>query len=180
MTCVYFIFRFQEESKKGRKERQAWPLFVVKLLSQQKALIWFPAYAESRQRQYSLARFIYIKRSYKATALHNRLILSDTSHMNAVQDIWTYYGGFANKMTSGFYFLTNALSLCNDIHLYGYWPFTTDLDGKHVPYHYYDDMYLSKSHNSLLEWKYIVGLHHMGLSTVHVGSCTNNHNITIA
>ncbi|ETE61051.1 hypothetical protein L345_13201, partial [Ophiophagus hannah] len=39
---------------------------------------------------------------------------------------------------------TLATRFCDEIHLYGFWPFPKDINGKPVKYHYYDDLNKTK------------------------------------
>ncbi len=36
--------------------------------------------------------------------------------------------------------INTALELCEHVHVYGFWPFGTDLQNNSVPYHYYDEL----------------------------------------
>ena len=100
--------------------------------------------------------------------------LADGAHFNAVQNMWlSQRTGFTQKLTTGFYFVTSALTLCNELNLFGFWPFTESPDGRQVRYHYYNNVVLeTKIHDISMEWKYIVALHHAGLANVHAGNCT--------
>ncbi|KAL0163433.1 hypothetical protein M9458_042829, partial [Cirrhinus mrigala] len=43
------------------------------------------------------------------------------------------------RLSTGILMFTLASSLCEQVHLYGFWPFGWDPNtGKELPYHYYD------------------------------------------
>ena len=75
-------------------------------------------------------------------------------------------------MSTGFYFLSSALELCDRVHLYGFWPFKASPEGRDLRYHYFDDVEL-KSHDMTTEFRTIVAMHQLGLLRLHVGNCTD-------
>ena len=103
----------------------------------------------------------------------------DTRHYKAMQDFWRSRH-LENMLSSGFYFISSALMLCDELHVYGFWPFkyvTTTNDGtvisapKSFPYHYYDTVGWKGVHNMPREFKYLVGLHELGALQLHIGKC---------
>ncbi|RXM91542.1 Alpha-2,8-sialyltransferase 8B [Acipenser ruthenus] len=71
---------------------------------------------------------------------------------------------------------TLATRFCDEIHLYGFWPFPQDQDGNPVKYHYYDSLtyeYTSQSspHTMPLEFKTLSSLHQQGALKLHIGEC---------
>ena len=78
-----------------------------------------------------------------------------------------------NPISSGFYFVNSALAMCDQVHVYGFWPFDTSIDGRRVQYHYFDDVPFTKNHNMTTELRTIVAMHQLGLLRLHVGNCTD-------
>lgn len=71
---------------------------------------------------------------------------------------------------------TLATRFCEEIHLYGFWPFPLDRQGKPVKYHYYDALryeYTSSSspHTMPLEFRTLSVLHRQGALRLHTGTC---------
>ena len=77
------------------------------------------------------------------------------------------------RPSTGFYFISVALALCTDVHLYGFWPFDRGPDGRPVPYHYYDKLNITVVHDMASEFKIMVAMHQLGLLHLHVDKCTN-------
>ncbi|XP_070534307.1 alpha-2,8-sialyltransferase 8E-like [Ptychodera flava] len=76
------------------------------------------------------------------------------------------------RISSGLLLLAGAFSFCQEIHLYGYWPFSTDPQGKPLNYHYYDKYaWMTKKHDMPLEFKMLTDLHNKGIIRLHVGKC---------
>ena len=138
------------------------------MLDTQGSLVWSPAYANQMHRKLALRSFRRIKHSKSQVDY----VIGDPSHYNALQVMWETIG-LTHRMSTGFYFVTSALSLCDKINVYGFWSLANAPDGRNVSYHYYDDITLSESHDWSREIKFIFGLHNMGVLQVHVGKCTS-------
>jgi len=80
------------------------------------------------------------------------------------------------RPTTGLLMYTMATRFCEEIHLYGFWPFPLDPQGKPVKYHYYDTLkyeYTSSSspHTMPLEFRTLSALHRQGALRLHTGTC---------
>uniref|UniRef100_A0A8C0U5U8 CMP-N-acetylneuraminate-poly-alpha-2,8-sialyltransferase n=1 Tax=Cyanistes caeruleus TaxID=156563 RepID=A0A8C0U5U8_CYACU len=80
------------------------------------------------------------------------------------------------RPSTGLLMYTLATRFCDEIHLYGFWPFPKDLHGKPVKYHYYDDLkyrYFSNAspHRMPLEFKTLYVLHSRGALKLTTGKC---------
>ena len=76
-----------------------------------------------------------------------------------------------SQFLSGFYITSAALDICNEVHLYGFWPFTMSTRGEKVPYHYYDNAHFAVYHDLTLEYRLLVRMHEMGLIKLQFGPC---------
>ncbi len=97
-------------------------------------------------------------------------VMESTKHFKAVQRFWKQYG-ITNHLSSGFYIVSCALSMCNNVSLFGFWPLEKALDGRSIPYHYYNDL-TGKLHDFSSELKWILTMHHFGLLKFQHGNCT--------
>nr|XP_006825308.1 PREDICTED: alpha-2,8-sialyltransferase 8F-like [Saccoglossus kowalevskii] len=81
--------------------------------------------------------------------------------------------GMEQRMTTGFYLTSLAIELCDQVLLYGFWPFTATADGKPVNYHYFDQMDLSTStaHNFSTEFEVLLQLHEEGIIHLNIDKC---------
>ncbi|KAF3848738.1 hypothetical protein F7725_015235 [Dissostichus mawsoni] len=80
--------------------------------------------------------------------------------------------------STGILMYTLASSMCNQIHLYGFWPFGWDPNtGKELPYHYYDrkgTKFTTKwqeSHQLPAEFKLLYKMHMDGLLKLSLSHC---------
>ncbi|XP_043370242.1 CMP-N-acetylneuraminate-poly-alpha-2,8-sialyltransferase isoform X1 [Dermochelys coriacea] len=80
------------------------------------------------------------------------------------------------RPSTGLLMYTLTTRFCDEIHIYGFWPFPKDLYGKPVKYHYYDDLkyrYFSNAspHRMPLEFKTLHMLHNQGALKLTTGKC---------
>ncbi|XP_078689013.1 alpha-2,8-sialyltransferase 8B-like [Branchiostoma floridae x Branchiostoma belcheri] len=79
------------------------------------------------------------------------------------------------NFSSGFYYTSVALELCDQVNIYGFWPFRTDREGRPVRYHYYksvDSGGLNNSwHEMDKEFEKLSQLHNQGVLQVITGNC---------
>ena len=69
--------------------------------------------------------------------------------------------------------VTLALSLCDETNLYGFWPFSRDLNLRPLKYHYYDDLDGPLSvHSFTEEFSTMLKMHKDGLLRMHLDQCT--------
>ncbi|XP_070572497.1 alpha-N-acetylneuraminide alpha-2,8-sialyltransferase-like isoform X1 [Ptychodera flava] len=100
-------------------------------------------------------------------------------HPHPFSDVWKFWKSenHNERLSSGFYLATLALSNCNLLNLYGFWPFDLGPKGHKRSYHYYNDMRVSKAHNFADEFKALTMLHKQGVLKVHVHPCKDDVNL---
>nr|XP_033779287.1 alpha-2,8-sialyltransferase 8E-like [Geotrypetes seraphini] len=84
---------------------------------------------------------------------------------------WKKKGFHAVRMSTGFMMVTAALELCDQITLYGYWPFSSDLEGNLLTYHYYDQRMPAAIHAMNQEFFFYTQMHSQGALRIQVGKC---------
>lgn len=89
---------------------------------------------------------------------------------------WLTNNVHIKRPTTGLLMYTMATRFCEEIHLYGFWPFPLDPHGRAVKYHYYDALkyeYTSSSspHTMPLEFRTLSTLHRQGALRLHTGPC---------
>ncbi|XP_013888070.1 alpha-2,8-sialyltransferase 8B [Austrofundulus limnaeus] len=89
---------------------------------------------------------------------------------------WLTNNVHIKRPTTGLLMYTMATRFCEEIHLYGFWPFPLDPRGRPVKYHYYDTLkyeYTSSSspHTMPLEFRTLSSLHRQGALRLHTGTC---------
>ncbi|XP_006823730.1 alpha-N-acetylneuraminide alpha-2,8-sialyltransferase-like [Saccoglossus kowalevskii] len=99
------------------------------------------------------------------------LLLLNRDYLGLVRRFWKV----EKIVSSGLLLLTMGLPLCEEIHLFGFWPFNTDIDGNALPYHYtgdsgFDEVFVC-AHNMGWEMQNLLELHNRGIVKLHLGKC---------
>jgi len=130
-------------------------------------LIWTPAFAYKGNEK---PTFDAIK---KVRAINGKLqfVLQDTRHFIALRKFWKSRGLNA-MLSSGFYFISTALDICEHVGAYGFWPFDKTVNNTDLTYHYFpDDITFTEHHQMSQEFGMLVAMHHQGLLKLHIGKC---------
>eukprot|EP00058_Branchiostoma_floridae_P020163 XP_002605653.1 hypothetical protein BRAFLDRAFT_97117 [Branchiostoma floridae] len=118
----------------------------------------------------------------KFNSLNSRAGLAlfiNPSHVEKMLHIWRELGLDLSKgetnFSSGFYYASVALELCDQIHMYGFWPFREDREGRPVRYHYYKSLDLgglnNRWHAMDKEYEKLLELHDHGVLQLISGNC---------
>ncbi|XP_058502617.1 alpha-2,8-sialyltransferase 8B [Solea solea] len=158
---------FQDLVSKEWRDR-----FLRRLQSLRGSVLWIPAFmAKGGEERVEWAlRLILLHTVDVRTAFPSLRLL------HAVRGYWLTNDVHIKRPTTGLLMYTLATRFCDEIHLYGFWPFSLDPDGKPVKYHYYDALkyeYTSRSspHTMPLEFRTLSTLHRQGALQLHTGSC---------
>ncbi|KAK6293479.1 hypothetical protein J4Q44_G00358050 [Coregonus suidteri] len=85
---------------------------------------------------------------------------------------WKGRGLKEPRLTSGLMLASVAMELCEEVHLYGFWPFPLDLYHNPLPHHYYDNVGPKKGVHSMPdEFLLMLQLHTQGVLQLHLGRC---------
>ena len=73
-----------------------------------------------------------------------------------------------------------AATICEEVHLYGFWPYPVEMRGESVRavnYHYFNNLpFVTNYHNVDLEFRILLQLHMLGVAKLHTGSCLPDEN----
>ncbi|XP_052397484.1 alpha-2,8-sialyltransferase 8E-like isoform X1 [Carassius gibelio] len=96
-------------------------------------------------------------------------------YLQTLDGFWKRRGLNPRRLSTGFMLISTALELCEDVHVYGFWPFYTDLQDNPVPYHYYNLNRPSKRmHKMPEEFVRLLKLHSQGALTLHLQPCSSD------
>ncbi|KAM4675907.1 alpha-2,8-sialyltransferase 8F-like [Discoglossus pictus] len=85
---------------------------------------------------------------------------------------WNNKGLKVRRLSSGLMLVSSALELCEKITLYGFWPFSQDLEGNPIPYHYYDNRLPNYVMHSMPdEFFFYAQMHSQGALQMRIGRC---------
>ncbi|XP_071948592.1 alpha-N-acetylneuraminide alpha-2,8-sialyltransferase-like isoform X2 [Antedon mediterranea] len=104
------------------------------------------------------------------------LLLMHPKHFLAMSHFWKdKFDIDAKRISSGLYMTSFALSICDEVTAYGFWPFHTDHRNRTLEYHYYeksDSVPLPKVHHFAQEYRILLGLHETGVLRLHPNTCS--------
>ncbi|XP_041475938.1 alpha-N-acetylneuraminide alpha-2,8-sialyltransferase-like [Lytechinus variegatus] len=142
----------------------------AKAVSQYNGDIWLPCFGvQSHTKTCLKALDVYEE-------FNPRLLVANPAHFRLVWDFWKQRKFGSETLSTGFYLVHIALSVCEETHLYGFWPFSSQLDPfpgqvHEVPYHYFDGLKFTKNHDMSKEFQVLLQMHKHGLLRMHVGKC---------
>ncbi|XP_019625032.1 PREDICTED: CMP-N-acetylneuraminate-poly-alpha-2,8-sialyltransferase-like [Branchiostoma belcheri] len=92
---------------------------------------------------------------------------------NLMKKIWRDAGFKILRPSTGAHMYTLAATVCDQIHMYGFYPFKKDPQGTALHYHYYDNrkMIGNRTHNMPEEFSAFQQLHRRGAVVLHTEPC---------
>ncbi|KAL0148117.1 hypothetical protein M9458_056587, partial [Cirrhinus mrigala] len=68
-----------------------------------------------------------------------RVIFFSSSYLKALDRLWKGRGLKEKRLSTGFMLINVALELCDHVDVYGFWPFSVNLEKQRIPHHYFDN-----------------------------------------
>ncbi|XP_045897396.1 alpha-2,8-sialyltransferase 8E-like [Micropterus dolomieu] len=144
--------------------------FVESLRSYGNSLLLLPAFSFSLNTPVCL-RAVYTIEDFESPI---RPVFFNPDYLQNLDLFWRSQGLRAVRLTTGIMMTSLALELCDNVHLYGFWPFSNH---PHKLYaltnHYYDDKRAAKTefHAMPAEFDLLLRLHSQGVLKLHLGDC---------
>ncbi|CAH1244352.1 ST8SIA1 [Branchiostoma lanceolatum] len=117
--------------------------------------------------------------SVKGKRTNATVIFGHPQHLALATKFWKgQYKINERRLTSGLYLAGTALSLCEETHLYGFWPFDHDRQGRVLTHHYYDNVTMSAKHKRIRqhsipeEFAVLRSLHNRGVLHMTTDRCS--------
>ncbi|XP_078616490.1 alpha-N-acetylneuraminide alpha-2,8-sialyltransferase-like [Branchiostoma floridae x Branchiostoma japonicum] len=119
-----------------------------------------------------------LQRTVHQQRMRPTVVLGHPVHWNATVEYWNR-AGLGRTMSNGFYLVSSALSLCNKVTVFGFWPFTEDKQGRHVDFHMAQNVWPHLSHEQSeeslarmrAEFQMLLELHRLGLLRLVTDPC---------
>ncbi|KAM9456972.1 alpha-2,8-sialyltransferase 8F-like [Clarias gariepinus] len=135
------------------------------------ALIMLPAYSYPQNTAVSF-RALYSLEDHGSSG--PRAVFSNPDYLTSLAKFWRSQGLRSARLSTGIMMASMALELCNNVYLYGFWPFETHpYTYQHLSNHYYDNRLANKVHAMPAEFESLLNLHNKGVINLHLGKCTN-------
>ncbi|XP_019637949.1 PREDICTED: alpha-N-acetylneuraminide alpha-2,8-sialyltransferase-like [Branchiostoma belcheri] len=87
---------------------------------------------------------------------------------------WQRRRVFGKDKSTGFKIASAALVFCDEVHLLGFWPYLVDLQGRKIPFHYYEKGkhgFSQRWHNMDSEFRRLFRLFGEGIINIVAGKC---------
>ncbi|XP_057184588.1 CMP-N-acetylneuraminate-poly-alpha-2,8-sialyltransferase [Triplophysa rosa] len=156
----------------GLHNKTAQEAFVQRLQQLNDSVLWIPAFmVKGSERHVNGVNELILKHKLKVRTAYPSLRL-----IHAVRGFWLTNKINIKRPSTGLLMYTMATRFCDEIHLYGFWPFPKDSNGNTVKYHYYDTLkyrYFSSAgpHRMPLEFKTLKTLHNKGALKLTMSKC---------
>ncbi|XP_068128140.1 alpha-2,8-sialyltransferase 8F-like isoform X2 [Hyperolius riggenbachi] len=142
--------------------------FVDLVRSFGSAMIVMPAFSYVRNKDISF-RVLHAMEDF---SLKNKVVFFHPDYLRNLYKHWRKKGLQAKRLSSGMMLVSAAIELCHSVTLYGFWPFSLDLDGNLLTHHYYDDKHPSPGFHAMPEEFYFyTKMHLKGALYLHIGKC---------
>ncbi|MEQ2221434.1 hypothetical protein ILYODFUR_015895 [Ilyodon furcidens] len=142
---------------------------MEKLCSYGDSMLLLPAFSYGVNTLVSLRAF-YTVEDFQSPI---RPVFLNPQYLESLALFWDSQGVKAVRLSTGIMMTSLALELCNNVHLYGFWPFNVHPHSfQDLTNHYYDDKPAKKNvHAMPTEFSLLLQLHTQGVLQLHLGDC---------
>uniref|UniRef100_A0A1A8IKY0 Alpha-2,8-sialyltransferase ST8Sia VI n=1 Tax=Nothobranchius kuhntae TaxID=321403 RepID=A0A1A8IKY0_NOTKU len=143
--------------------------FVENLRSYGDSMLLLPAFSYGRNTPVSLRAF-YTLEDFESPI---QSIFFNPAYLRNLAAFWRSQGLKAVRLSTGIIVTSLALEICENVHLYGFWPFGVHpYSSQDLTNHYYDDRKTKiKFHAMPDEFNLLLNLHSQGVLKMHLGDC---------
>ncbi|KAL3986751.1 gamma-glutamyl hydrolase [Sarotherodon galilaeus] len=105
-------------------------------------------------------------------------VFFNPQYLDSLAQFWRSEGLKEARLSTGLIMVSMALELCENVHLYGFWPFSNHPYGLYtLTNHYYDDVPPKTVFHSMpAEFDHLLQLHTEGVLRLHLGDCKSDEN----
>ncbi|KAG7464582.1 hypothetical protein MATL_G00167130 [Megalops atlanticus] len=113
-----------------------------------------------------------VHRALRPLRPKQKVVFFNPDYLLQLDRYWRRKGQRAMRLSTGLMLASMALELCDEVDLYGFWPFGFDLDKQAVPHHYYDNVGPKPgAHAMPQEFLQLLKMHSKGALKLHIGKC---------
>ncbi|XP_035693221.1 alpha-N-acetylneuraminide alpha-2,8-sialyltransferase-like [Branchiostoma floridae] len=111
------------------------------------------------------------QRALQGNSARNQVILPYPSPTGSMRSFWKENGITAKKPSSGLLLVSSATQMCEEVRLYGFWPFHSDRNNRRLTEHYYDNALPQNAHRVPDEFRQLQRLHNTGVLRLTTHAC---------
>ncbi|XP_048859099.1 alpha-2,8-sialyltransferase 8F-like [Brienomyrus brachyistius] len=132
------------------------------------SLVLMPTFTYMRNTAVTL-RVLYTVHDFQSPALP---IFLNPEYIRNLAQFWETRG-LKKRLSTGIMMVSLALELCDEVNLYGFWPYPQHpRDCRSLTNHYYDDVKAKSVHAMPVEFNRLLQLHTLGVIRLHLGDCS--------
>ncbi|XP_075711681.1 alpha-2,8-sialyltransferase 8F-like [Rhinoderma darwinii] len=132
------------------------------------AFVLLPAFSFSMNTEVSL-RTLY---SLEDFDMSSKVVFFNPQYLLKLAAYWKGLGLKFTRMSSGIMLVSAAFEVCQKVTLYGFWPFSQDLEENLIPHHYYDNVPPKAGFHSMSDEFYqYLQMHSEGALELILGQC---------
>ncbi|XP_066271200.1 alpha-N-acetylneuraminide alpha-2,8-sialyltransferase-like [Branchiostoma lanceolatum] len=107
----------------------------------------------------------------------NEVIFPHPDFVRTTQSFWRENGLGDKRPSSGLVLLSAAMQMCEEVRLYGFWPFHADRNSARLTEHYYDNALPTNAHSVPDEFRQLQRLHNTGVLRLTTTACQRQDNV---
>ncbi|XP_054609577.1 alpha-N-acetylneuraminide alpha-2,8-sialyltransferase [Dunckerocampus dactyliophorus] len=101
------------------------------------------------------------------------MLFANPAFLRSVGQFWKAHNVHARRLSTGLFMVSLALGLCEEVVVYGFWPFSVDLAERPISHHYYDNVQQNSWFHAMSEeFVQLWELHKSGTLRMRLGRCS--------
>ncbi|XP_042322427.1 alpha-N-acetylneuraminide alpha-2,8-sialyltransferase [Sceloporus undulatus] len=103
------------------------------------------------------------------------VIFANPNFLRDIGKFWKSKGIHGKRLSTGLFLVSAALGFCEEVTIYGFWPFSMDLHGKFISHHYYDNVLPDSGFHAMPEeFLQLWFLHKTGVLRMQLEHCEDS------
>ncbi|KAJ8786017.1 hypothetical protein J1605_006597 [Eschrichtius robustus] len=100
------------------------------------------------------------------------VLFANPNFLRSIGKFWKSRGIHAKRLSTGLFLVSAALGLCEEVAIYGFWPFSVNMHEQPISHHYYDNVLpFSGFHAMPEEFLQLWYLHKIGALRMQLDPC---------
>ncbi|KAJ8254742.1 hypothetical protein GJAV_G00196880 [Gymnothorax javanicus] len=113
----------------------------------------------------------HVYHTLRALRPEQKVVFFNPKYLRQLHGYWRQRGLKERRLSTGLMLASVALELCEEVNLYGFWPFSVDLHQRRLTHHYYDNSRPGQAHSMPREFQQLLQLHSQQAINLHIGNC---------
>uniref|UniRef100_UPI00398E38EF alpha-2,8-sialyltransferase 8F-like n=1 Tax=Pristiophorus japonicus TaxID=55135 RepID=UPI00398E38EF len=142
--------------------------FFTNLTVYNEALLLLPAFSYTKNTVLCF-RALYTLQDFQAK---QKVVFFNPVYLQHLTEFWLSKGIQVKRLSTGIMVVSVALELCEEVWIYGFWPFGKNVEGQVTSHHYFDDLLPKPDvHSMPLEFYQLLQMHGKGIIKLQTAHC---------